>query len=351
MTRAYNFCSGPAMIPTEVLERVKSEILDWNNIGASAFEISHRGKDYLEKVIEPAEHHFRQLLNIPKNYHVLFTSFGASHHFAMVPLNLLDRSKNNTACYIDSGIWSGKAIKEAQRYGNIILKKFEDFKSQSDYSYIHYTPNETIEGIQFHDIPKTGDVPLVADMSSEILSKPIDIKKFGLIYAGAQKNIAPAGLSLVIMRDDLVGFAKSFTPTLYNYKTYVDSQSLYHTPNTFGIYLAGLAFEWLLKQGGVEAITKINQRKAQKLYDYLDSTDFYKNSVDKKYRSVMNIVFYTPNAELDKLFVEESTKAHLINLKGHKAVGGLRASIYNAMPEAGVDALINFMKDFEKRYA
>ncbi|MDX2163800.1 MAG: 3-phosphoserine/phosphohydroxythreonine transaminase, partial [Gammaproteobacteria bacterium] len=217
--------------------------------------------------------------------------------------------------------------------------------------YIHYTPNETIEGFQFHEIPETKDIPLVADMSSEILSKPLDINKFGLIYAGAQKNIGPAGLSIVILREDLVGFAKPFTPTLYNYKTYVDSQSLYHTPNTFGIYLAGLAFEWLLKKGGVESISKINQRKAQKLYDCIDSTDFYKNTVDKKNRSDMNVVFYTPSAELDKAFVEESTNVNLINLKGHKVVGGLRASIYNAMPESGVDALIEFMKDFEKRYA
>jgi len=339
------------MIPTEVLERLKSELLDWEKLGTSAFEISHRGKDYVEKILEPAEHHFRELLKIPKNYHVLFTSFGASHHFAMVPLNLLDRNKHNTACYIDSGIWSGKAIKEAQRYGNIALSKFDQFKENPDYSYVHYTPNETIEGIQFHEIPETADVPLVADMSSEILSRPLDIAKFGLIYAGAQKNIGPAGLSIVIIRDDLVSFAKSFTPTLYNYKTYVDSQSLYHTPNTFGIYLAGLAFEWLLKNGGVETIAKTNHRKAKKLYNYIDTTDFYKNAVDKQNRSVMNVVFYTPSAELDKLFVEESAKVNLINLNGHKVVGGLRASIYNAMPEAGVDALVNFMKDFEKRYA
>lgn len=348
--RAYNFCPGPAMIPTEVLEQLKAELLDWHNTGAAVFEISHRSKDFIENVLEPAEANLRQLLHIPKNYHVLFTSLGSSHHFAMAPLNLLDRHKNNTACYIDSGIWSRKAIKEAERYGNIQIAGV-DSSFNTDFSYIHYTPNETIEGFQLHDIPQAGEVPLIADMTSEILSKPIDIPRYGLIYAGAQKNIGPSGLSIAILRDDLVDFAKPFTPTLYNYKTYVDSQSLYHTPNTFGIYLANLSFEWLLKQGGVESIATVNQRKAQKLYDYIDSADFYKNTVDKRYRSIMNVVFYTPKPEWDAVFIEEATKHQLINLKGHKVVGGIRASIYNAMPEAGVDALIHFMKDFEKRHA
>jgi phosphoserine aminotransferase len=351
--RAYNFCSGPAMIPTEVLEQLKSELLDWQKLGTSAFEISHRSKEYMERILFPAEENFRKLLNIPKNYHVLFTSFGASHHFTMVPLNLLERNnKSNTACYIETGIWARKAIKEAVRYGNIKLAQYNNLSASlnSDLSYVHYTPNETIEGFQIHDTPETQNIPLVADMSSEILSRPLDINKFGLIYAGAQKNIGPSGLSLVIIRDDLAGHAKSHTPTLYNYQTYIDSQSLYHTPNTFAVYLAGLVFEWLLKNGGVEAIAKHNRNKANKIYDFLDNSSFYKNKVDKNYRSNMNVVFYTPSDELDKLFSEKAAEQNLINLKGHSVVGGLRASIYNAMPEQGVDALVNFMKDFETRY-
>jgi phosphoserine aminotransferase len=268
----------------------------------------------------------------------------------MVPLNLLDRKPNDTADYFHTGIWSGKALKEAQRYGNISVSTLEDLSVNSASAYVHYTPNETIEGIQFHTIPDVGNIPLVADMSSEILSKPLDINKFGLIYAGAQKNIGPSGLSIVIIREDLVGHAKAFTPTLYNYQTYVDSKSLYNTPNTFAIYLAGIAFEWLLKNGGVEEIAQHNSHKAKKLYDYIDSSNFYNNKVSQNYRSNMNVVFYTPNADLDKLFVEKATQTNLINLKGHNAIGGLRASIYNAMPQEGVDALIDFMKDFEKHY-
>ncbi|HEV2613689.1 MAG TPA: 3-phosphoserine/phosphohydroxythreonine transaminase [Gammaproteobacteria bacterium] len=338
------------MIPTDVLEQLKSELLDWQKLGTSAFEISHRSKDYMEKILEPAEANLRKLLHIPENYHVLFTSLGTSHHFGMIPLNFLDRKNNNSASYIQSGIWSGKAIKEAQRYGDISVSNFDSPRCNPESSYLHYTPNETIEGLQIHHIPDSGSVPLIADMSSEILSKNIDIHKYGLIYAGAQKNIGPSGLSIVIMRDDLIGHAKAITPTLYNYQTYVDSKSLYNTPNTFAIYLAGLVFEWLLKNGGVEEISIQNTRKANKLYDYIDKTDFYNNKVEQKFRSQMNIVFNTPNADLDAVFVEKSAEQHLINLKGHKAVGGLRASIYNAMPESGVDALIDFMKDFEKSY-
>ena len=338
------------MIPTQVLEQLQSELLDWQKLGTSAFEISHRSKEYMERILEPAEANFRKLLHIPKNYHVLFTSFGASHHFAMVPLNLLERKNNNTAGYIQSGVWSKKAITEAQRYGNIKLYGFDETNYSTELSYLHYTPNETIAGFQIHAVPETKDIPLVADMSSEILSKPLEVNKYGLIYAGAQKNIGPSGLSIVIIRNDLVGQAKSSTPTLYNYQTYVDSKSLYHTPNTFGVYLAGLVFEWLLKNGGVEEMAKCNIRKANKLYDCIDSSLFYKNKVDKNYRSIMNVVFYTPTEELDALFVKKSAEHNLINLKGHSVVGGLRASIYNAMPEAGVDALVDFMKDFETHY-
>lgn len=348
--RAYNFCAGPATIPLPVLQQVKEELLEWKDVGASAMEISHRGEDFVQKILMPAQEKFRKLLNIPDNYEVLFISQGTSHQFAMVPLNLLGREGRTTAGYWDTGHWSKRAINEARRYAEINVSPLDNLQINSEAAYFHYTSNETINGIQIHEVPDAGQVPLVTDMASEILSRPLDINRFGIIYAGAQKNIGPSGLTVVIIRKDLIGHAKDFTPTLYNYKTYADSQSLYHTPNTFAIYMAGLVFEWLLKQGGVEAIEKINQAKANKLYSTIDESHFYYNNVPEKYRSHMNVIFYCPTPELDKLFHETAHQSGLINLRGHKVVGGLRASIYNAMPYEGVEALTSFMKDFEKRY-
>lgn len=367
MMRVYNFSAGPAAIPEAVLKRVQEELLDWQGRGTSVMEISHRSAEFMEKVLFTAEANLRKLMNIPENYKILFTSCGTSHHFSMIPLNLLDLKSHHQADYFYTGIWSGKAIKEAQRYGDINIavnsekNNFTDIDSPQDWklnpkaSYVHYTPNETVHGLEFQDTPKMIDntIPLVADMSSMILSREIDINQFGLIYAGAQKNIGPSGLSIVIIREDLLGFAKPFTPNLYNYKTYSDNQSLFNTPATFAIYMAGLCFEWLLGLGGVAEVEKINQAKSQKLYSYIDKTDFYTNPVNPKYRSHMNVIFYLPKSEddiLTKLFVEESTKTGLAYLRGHKAIGGIRASIYNAMPESGVDKLIEFMKVFEKKY-
>ncbi len=358
--RVFNFSPGPAAIPTAVLERVQQEMLDWNHMGMSAIEISHRGKHYIEKIFEPAKAHLTQLLNIPKNYRILFITGGAQNQFAMVPINLL--GANKSADYLLTGIWSNKAYQEAQRYGDVRIvadnhdNKCTDIPDPSAWKlnphaqYFHYVDNETVNGLEFSYIPPTGDVPLIADMSSNILSRPIDVSRYGLIYAGAQKNIGPAGLTIVIMREDLIKPAELLTPFLYQYKTYADHDSLYNTPNTFAIYLSGLVFEWILAQGGLEKMGEINKRKAKKLYDYIDQTNFYTNPVNPTYRSIMNIIFYCPTPELDQLFVEKSTEAGLAYLKGHRLVGGLRASIYNAMPEEGVDALINFMQDFERRY-
>jgi phosphoserine aminotransferase len=361
-TRAYNFCAGPAAMPEPVLKRAREELLNWQHCGASVMEISHRSPDFIEKILMPAENNLRRLMDIPDNYKVLFVSTGASHQFAMVPLNLLDLQPAQQADYFHTGVWSGKAIKEAQRYGSIHIalssekNNFTDIDPPSKWtlnphaSYIHYTPNETVHGLAFQEIPQTGSVPLVADMSSMILSRKIDVNRFGLIYAGGQKNIGPSGLTIVIIREDLAGKAKSFTPALYNYQTYIEHHSLFNTPATFSIYLAGLCFEWLLSLGGVETIARINQRKAEKLYQMIDQTDFYHNPVNPAYRSEMNVIFYLASPELDTLFVKESTDAGLIFLKGHKLIGGIRASLYNAMPESGVEALIEFMKNFEKRY-
>lgn len=361
--RVYNFSAGPAAIPEAVLNRVQEELLDWEGRGTSVMEISHRSTDFMEKVLFSAEANLRKLMAVPENYKILFVSCGTSHHFSMVPLNLLDLKSDHQADYFHTGLWSGKAVIEAQRYGDINIavnsenNNFTDidppdsWKLNPKASYVHYTPNETVHGLEFQDIPQMiNNIPLIADMSSMILSRVIDINQFGLIYAGAQKNIGPSGLSIVIIRKDLLGFAKPFTPNLYHYKTYSDHQSLFNTPATFSIYMSGLCFEWLLGLGGVAEIEKINQAKSQKLYNYIDKTDFYSNPVNPKYRSDMNVIFYLPNAEVDKVFAQEAAEAGLVNLRGHKSIGGIRASIYNAMPESGVDKLIAFMKEFEKRY-
>ncbi|MEG2723071.1 MAG: 3-phosphoserine/phosphohydroxythreonine transaminase [Acinetobacter sp.] len=356
--RAYNFCAGPAALPTAVLEKAQAEMLDWHGKGLSIMEMSHRSKDYVA-VAEKAEADLRKLMNIPENYKVLFLQGGASLQFSAIPLNLL--GKNSKADYIQTGIWSEKATKEAQRYGDInvieagtsidgklAITDQSAWNLSDDAAYVHYAENETIGGIQFAGIPET-DKPLVADLSSSILSAPLDVSKFGLIYAGAQKNIGPAGLTLVIIRDDLLDQAKAEIPSLLKYSAQAKNDSMVNTPATYAWYLSGLVFEWLLEQGGVEAIYKANLAKAELLYGYIDASDFYNNPIAKENRSIMNVPFTLANADLDKQFLKEAEENHLLNLAGHRSVGGMRASIYNAVPLEGVQALVCFMDDFAKR--
>ncbi len=358
MSRVFNFSAGPAMLPEEVLQQAASEMTDWRGSGMSVMEMSHRGKEFVS-IAEKAEADVREIMKIPGNYKVLFLQGGATSQFAMVPMNLLRGKK--TADYINTGQWSKKAIAEAKRYCNVNVvatseaNNFTTIPPQSawkldpDASYVHYTPNETIGGVEFPYIPEVGNVPLIADMSSTILSRPIDVSKFGLIYAGAQKNIGPAGLTIVIMREDLIGEPIPGTPLMLSYKTHADNGSMYNTPPTYAWYIAGLVFELIKRKGGLEAMAETNKRKADKLYAAIDKSDFYKNPVDKKCRSWMNVPFILKNPELDKNFIEGTKKAGFIALKGHRSVGGMRASIYNAMPEKGVDALIAFMQEFEKK--
>ncbi len=359
MARVYNFSAGPAMLPEAVLQQAQEEMLDWHGSGMSVMEMSHRGKEFVS-IAEQTEADLRELMAIPDNYKVLFLQGGASSQFAMVPMNLL-RGKNS-ADYINTGAWSKKAIAEGKRYCNVNIaatteeNKFTSAPAQAELkldakaAYVHYTPNETIGGVEFPYVPETGDVPLVADMSSTILSRPIDVSKFGVIYAGAQKNIGPAGMAVVIVRDDLIGETIDGTPSMFNYQTHVDNDSMYNTPPTYTWYLAGLAFAWLKKNGGLAAMAETNQRKASKLYAAIDNSDFYANPVDPESRSWMNIPFTLANPDLDAEFLKEASARSLKTLKGHRSVGGMRASIYNAMPEAGVDALIELMADFEKRH-
>lgn len=360
MSRVFNFSAGPAALPTEVLEQAQAEMLDWNGSGMSVMEMSHRGKDYMS-IAAKAEADLRELMSIPENYKVLFLQGGASSQFAMVPINLLNGKKS--ADYLLTGQWSKKAVAEAKRYCDVNLvadttdSKFTTLPAESslkfdpEAAYVHYTPNETIVGVEFDYIPDTGDVPLVADMSSTILSRKIDVSKFGVIYAGAQKNIGPAGLTIVIVREDLIGNADTNMPVMYDYKTFADNESMYNTPPTFSWYLAGLVFALGLKKGGMSAIEAINQRKAEKLYKAIDDSAFYSNPVEVNYRSWMNVPFILANADLDAAFIEQAAANGLVTLKGHRSVGGMRASIYNAMPEEGVDALIAFMQEFESANA
>lgn len=360
MGRIYNFCAGPSMLPEPVLMQAQAEMLNWHNTGMSITEISHRSKDF-EEIVTQSELDLRGLLAIPDNYKVLFIAGGATNQFAMVPLNLFSR-QNINADYIDTGLWSKKAIDEAKRYGNITIaaeiatKKPFQIPSQDTWilnskaAYVHYTPNETIDGIEFHWVPDMGQVPLVADMSSTLLSRPIDVSKFGLIYAGTQKNLGPSGLTVVIIREDLIDETLPKTPTLYQYLTYDKNKSLYNTPPTFNWYLTGLVFSWVKQQGGLQAMAEINQRKANMLYEYIDSTEFYQNYVHPSCRSWMNIPFSIVNSAQNELFLTLAQEAGLANLAGHRTVGGMRASIYNAMPEAGVIALIHFMQDFMQRH-
>ena len=359
MSRKYNFSAGPAMIPLEVLEQARDELVDWNDSGMSVMEMSHRGKDYMSIAAE-AEADLRDVMSIPDNYKVLFMQGGASSQFSAIPMNLL--RGNDTADYINTGAWSKKAIAEASKFCDVnIVATGEDSNFMSipdqeswnlnpDAAYVHYTPNETIAGVEFHNIPDTGDVPLVADMSSTILSRPIDVSKFALIYAGAQKNIGPAGLTIVIVRDDLIGDVIKGTPAMMDYAIQSNADSMYNTPPTYSWYLAGLVFKWLKGKGGLEGMREINKRKAEKLYAAIDNSDFYKNPVDINCRSWMNIPFTLGNSDLDGDFIEQAAEKGLVTLKGHRSVGGMRASIYNAMPEEGIDALIEFMAEFEKKY-
>lgn len=355
----YNFSPGPAMLPREVMEQAQAEMLDWRGTGLSVMEVSHRSKDFIEEVANRSEADLRELMSIPDNYHVLFLAGGATAQFSAIPMNLM--AENQTADYVDTGQWSKKAIKEASRYGEVSvvaasqkdelvsIPSQDSWSLNSNAAYLHYTPNETIDGVEFHWVPQTGDVPLVADMSSNILSRPMDVSDYGIIYGGAQKNMGPAGIGVVIIRDDLVKTPMPTTPILYNYQVEIENKSFYNTPPTYSWYLISLVFAWLKKQGGLEAIAEHNKNKAQKLYGFIDENDFYSNGVDLSCRSLMNVPFSLANPDLDKLFLEQSAAAGLANLKGHRLVGGMRASIYNAMPEAGVDALLDFMKSFAQK--
>ncbi|MDP7812527.1 3-phosphoserine/phosphohydroxythreonine transaminase [Acinetobacter pittii] len=356
--RAYNFCAGPAALPTAVLEKAQQELLDWQGKGLSIMEMSHRSADYVA-VAEKAEADLRNLMNIPENYKVLFLQGGASLQFSAIPLNLL--GKNSKADYIHTGIWSEKALKEAKRYGDInvveagikvdgkfAISEQSEWNLSDNAAYVHYADNETIGGLQFAGIPDV-KAPLVCDYSSSILSAPLDVTKFGLIYAGAQKNIGPAGLTIVIIRDDLLDQAKPEIPSILKYGDQAKNGSMVNTPSTYAWYLSGLVFEWLLEQGGVEAIHKVNLEKAQLLYGYIDSSDFYNNPIAIPNRSIMNVPFTLADEALEKQFLKEAEANHLLNLAGHRSVGGMRASIYNAVPLEGVQALINFMDDFAKR--
>ncbi len=359
MSRVFNFSAGPAALPVEVLEQAREELPDWHGHGMAVMEMSHRGKAFVG-IAAQAEADLRELLAIPQNYKVLFLQGGATGQFSAVPLNLL-RDKSS-ADYVNTGAWSKKAIAEAKRYctvgvaGSSEAQNFMSVPAQGDLqldpgaAYVHYTPNETIGGVEFPYVPETGDAPLVADMSSTLLSRPIDVSRYGVIYAGAQKNIGPAGLTVVIVREDLVGHALPQTPALLDWKLMADNDSMYNTPPTYAWYLAGLVFQWLKKLGGLAAMAEINQRKAGRLYAAIDGSDLYMNPVDPQCRSWMNVPFVLANAELDATFLAEAKQAGLETLKGHRSVGGMRASIYNAMPEAGVTALIEFMADFEKRH-
>lgn len=356
MSRKFNFCAGPAALPEKVLLQAQAELLDWQGKGLSVMEMSHRSDEFVG-LAAAAENTLRQLLQIPNNYKVLFMQGGASSQFSMLPLNL--GGKGGTGNYINTGIWSGKALQEGQRFlpSHLAASSLEEngltrvprqfeIQTSADAAYLHYTTNETIGGLAFDYVPSS-NAPLIADMSSDILSAPVDISQFGLIYAGAQKNIGPAGLTLVIVRDDLLDQAQELIPSLYSYKIAADNDSMYNTPPTFAWYLSGLVFNWLQEDiGGLENMAVINQRKAKKLYAAIDNNDFYSNPVAIENRSIMNVPFRLADSQLDSVFLEQAEAAGLLNLAGHRSVGGMRASIYNSVPEEGVDTLIEFMHHF-----
>ncbi|HUF19994.1 MAG TPA: 3-phosphoserine/phosphohydroxythreonine transaminase [Burkholderiales bacterium] len=356
MARVVNFSAGPAVLPEEVLAQARDEMLDWQGSGMSVMEMSHRGKEFMS-IAEAAEADLRELLAIPGNYKVLFLPGGATAQFAMVPMNLL--RGRTSADYVHTGEWAKKAIAEARKFCAVnVAASSEDrnfsyvpgqpaWKLDPGAAYLHITSNETIGGVEFHWIPDTGAVPLVADMSSHILSRPVDVSRYGLIYAGAQKNIGPAGLAIVIVRDDLVGHAPQRTPAMMDYWIHAENGSMYNTPPTYGIYVAGLVFQWLKRKGGLAAMERENIAKAKMLYDYIDSTPFYQSPVAPEDRSRMNVPFRLKDESLDEAFLKQSKSHGLVQLKGHRSVGGMRASIYNAMPVQGVRTLVDFMREFE----
>lgn len=352
----FNFSAGPAGLPKEVMAQAQSDLVDWNGLGTSVMEISHRSKEFIQ-VAEEAEQDLRDVLDVPDNYKVLFCHGGARGQFSAVPANLIGSASKAT--YIDAGYWAESAAKEASKYcqPDIFKAKFEqdgkvtvlpaaEWQIDADSAFVHFCPNETIDGIEINELPAT-DKPIVADMSSTILSREIDVSKYGVIYAGAQKNIGPAGICIVIVRDDLLGLAQDTLPSILNYKLLAEKDSMYNTPPTFAWYLSGLVFKWLKNLGGVQAIEKINREKAAILYRYIDESDFYKNNVHSNNRSIMNVPFTLAKPELDGEFLEQAKARGLVSLKGHRAVGGMRASIYNAMPIEGVQALVEFMREFE----
>jgi len=358
MKCTYNFSAGPAVLPKSVMLRAQAEMIDWHDSGMSVMEMSHRGKHYMS-IIEKVESDFRSLFNVPKNYKVLFLQGGAIAQNSMVPLNLLNGKKAN---YVVSGYWSKRSYQDALPFGDMSIAAssesigytkapdLQEWKIDSSASYIHFCSNETIHGVEYFDLPSIKTIPVVADMSSHILSRPVDISQFGVIYAGAQKNIGPAGLTIVIVRDDLLEVASPLTPSVFNWKTQAENQSMINTPTTYSIYMAGLVFEWLIELGGLAAIEKQNIKKAELLYNYIDSSDFYSNPIDIKNRSRMNVPFRIQNEDLHASFVTGAENLGMIGLKGHRLVGGIRASIYNAMPIEGVQALVDYMKDFEKSH-
>lgn len=358
MSRVYNFSAGPAALPVEVLEQIRNDIPDWQGTGMSVMEVSHRGAEFVALAAR-AEANLRELLSIPDNYSVLFTQGGATLQMAMAPLNLA--APDDTVDYVVTGSWGKKAAGEAAKFCKVhiaadasdtrftTIPDESSWTRSSDAAYLHYTPNETIAGVEFHFVP-AGNVPLVADMSSTILSRPIDVSRFGVIYAGAQKNIGPAGITLVIVRNDLLERARPDIPHLLSYKAYAESDSMTNTPPTFAWYVADLVFQWLQDNGGIDAIAKVNERKAAKLYAAIDASDFYSNPVSPGCRSWMNVPFILADSDLDGEFLKLSAAAGLTNLKGHRSVGGMRASIYNAVSEEAVDALISFMNEFERTH-
>lgn len=358
MKQVYNFSAGPAVLPKPVLERAQAEMLDWHGSGMSVMEMSHRGKEFTS-ILAKTEADLRVLLSVPGNYKVLFLQGGAIAENAMIPLNLLN---GKAADYAITGGWSKRSVEDASAYGKINVvasteathytnvPAFADWPLNKDAAYLHICTNETMSGVEFDGLPDAGNVPIVADMSSHILSRVIDVSQYGVIYGGAQKNIGPAGLCIVIVREDLLDRASPLTPAVFNWKTQAENQSMINTPPTYSIYIAGLVFEWLLAQGGVSAIEQQNIAKAALLYDYIDSTDFYTNKVALNNRSRMNIPFFLADESLNEAFLKGAEAAGLLQLKGHRAVGGMRASIYNAMPMAGVQALVSYMQAFEQAH-
>jgi phosphoserine aminotransferase len=366
MTRVYNFSAGPAVLPQEVLKQAAEEMLDWHGSGMSVMEMSHRGKEFIS-IYEAAERDLRDLLGVPANYRILFLQGGGIGENAIVPLNLLGRKPQSAVVdFIKTGSWSGKSIKEAKKYCTVNVaasaedNKFtaiparETWKLSRDAAYVHICTNETIDGVEFNFTPdvgaETNGAPLVADMSSHILSRTVDVSKYGVIFGGAQKNIGPAGVTVVIVREDLIGNALSICPSAFDWKLVAENDSMYNTPPTYAIYIAGLVFQWLKKQGGVPAMEQRNIAKAKLLYEYLDSTGFYTNNVAKDCRSRMNVPFYLSDESLNDAFLAGAKEQGLLQLKGHKSVGGMRASIYNAMPIEGVQALVDYLKEFEKKH-